>query len=66
MRTKQEIVSKIKTANDLLTWLTEERNILQNTGQMMWHNQVEQENTLKVAECLDKTIKYIELSKIIK
>ena len=50
-------------ATDLLKWLIEERNILQNTGQMMWNKPKEQQDTLKIAECLDKTIKYIELSK---
>ena len=50
-------------ATDLLKWLNDERNILQNTGQMMWNKPKEQQDTLKIAECLDKTIKYIELSK---
>lgn len=51
-------------ATDLLKWLIDERNLLQNTGQLMWHKPQEQQDTFKVAECLDKTIKYIELSKI--
>lgn len=55
---------KILLASDLINWLKEERNLLQNTGQLMWHKPEEQENTLHVAHCLDKTIQYIELSKI--
>lgn len=53
------------TAKDLLQWLKEERNILQNTGQMMWHKPNDQKDTLTVAQHLDKTIQYIELSKVI-
>ncbi len=63
MSTKQENNSNM-LAIDLLKWLNDERNILQNTGQLMWHKPKEQEDTLKIAECLDKTIKYIELFKI--
>jgi len=56
----------IFSATDLLKWLNDEINTLQNTGQLMWNNPEEQADTLKIAECLDKTIKYINLSLIIK
>jgi hypothetical protein len=63
--TKPDVVAKLVLATDLLKWLNDERNILQNTGQMMWHRPNEQKDTLYMAECLDKTIKYIEKSKFL-
>lgn len=53
----------VDSAQDLLEWLKIERNILLNSGQMMWHKPNEQGDTLKMAEHLDKTIKYIEIAK---
>lgn len=53
----------VDSAHDLLEWLKTERNILLNTGQMMWHKPNERCDTLKMAEHLDKTIKYIEIAK---
>jgi hypothetical protein len=64
--------SKIKPAapsqveeqeTDLLKWIEQERNILQNTGSLMWHKPEDQQRTLYVAECLTVTLKYIQESK---
>lgn len=50
------------TAKEILDWLEKERNILQNTGSLMWHKPDEQAKTLDVAKSLDTTIKYIKFS----
>jgi hypothetical protein len=47
---------------DLFQWLKDERNVLQNTGSLMWHKPEDQEKTLAVAKALDMTIQYIQLS----
>lgn len=51
--------------NDCLKMIEEERNVLQNTGSLMWHKPDEQKKTLQIAECLSITLKYIdELQKL--
>jgi hypothetical protein len=57
-------IANVLLAADLLSWLKDERNILLNTGSMMWHKPEEQKLTIDVGRCLDKAIQYIELSKI--
>jgi hypothetical protein len=61
---KEEPVEKKPESqkSDLLQWLKDERNILQNTGSLMWHKPEDQEKTLAVAKALDMTIQYIQLS----
>lgn len=47
-----------------IKWLEEERNILQNTGSLMWHKPEEQRKTLAVAKALDITLQYIKESEL--
>jgi hypothetical protein len=51
------------SAEQLEQWMAEERNVLQNTGSLMWNEPEEQKRTLYVAECLSVTLKYIEACK---
>lgn len=56
---------KVEGWNDCIKMIEEERNILQNTGSLMWHKPDEQKKTLQISECLSITLKYItELQKL--
>jgi hypothetical protein len=50
-------------AADLLKWLEDERTVLFNTAAFMI-DPVEYRNTMDVVDAINKTLKYVELSKI--
>jgi hypothetical protein len=51
--------------NELFQWLKNERNILQNSGSLMWSDPEMQRKSLTMADHLDKVIQYIELRNIL-
>jgi hypothetical protein len=51
------------TAEQIIEWLEKERNVLQNTGSLMWNRPKEQAITLEVAKHIDMTLRYISESK---
>jgi hypothetical protein len=55
--------SEEKGSIELLVWLEQERNVLQNTGSLMWTNPEGQRKALQMADHLDKALQYINLSK---
>lgn len=65
LSTEQEAppIANVLLAADLLKWLIDERTVLFNTAAFML-DPVEYRNTMDVVDAINKTLKYVELSKI--